>query len=243
MRPLLRRARSAINTILEPYDQHIVHGSQLATPRYFFEILRANRLTPRTVFDIGVATGTPWLYEAFPGAKLYLVDPTSESLPHMQRWAERLDATVLNVALGAEERTAEIHVYENIEQASLLEEAAAFPIVATYEVPVRRFDDVIDGFERPALCKIDAQGAEIDVLRGMGDRLEEMDAFLIEASLLAPYADGPDFYEVARLMHEHGYALHDVTGFYRRALDGALAQIDAAFVPRSSPLRQDRRWG
>jgi hypothetical protein len=39
----------------------------------------------KTIFHIGVADGTPWLYETFPDAKSHLIDPTRESLPHMQR--------------------------------------------------------------------------------------------------------------------------------------------------------------
>jgi hypothetical protein len=160
----------------------------------------------------------------------------------MQRWATRLQAKIFNVALGAEETTARIHVRSNIEQSTLFDEVGQVPIVAEYEVPVRRFDAIIGAFARPALCKIDVQGAEVGVLQGMGDRLREIDAFIIEASPLPTFAGGPDLYDVMHLMHAQGYALYDIVGVYRRPLDQALAQIDGAFVPSASPLRQDRRW-
>jgi FkbM family methyltransferase len=240
---LVRQARSAVNVVLDRLDHQLVPNRKVVSPKLFLGLLASHGLAPRTVFDIGVAAGTAWLYEAFPEARYVLVDPTRESLPHMQRWAEKLEAEILNVALGAEDGTASIRVAENIERSGLLEEAEPLAVTAQYEVPVRRFDSMIGAFERPALCKIDAQGAEIRVLQGMGRHLQAIDAYIIETSLLSPFRGGPEIFEVMRLMHEHGYVLHDITGNYRRHLDLALAQIDAAFVPCDSPLRQQRRWG
>ena len=40
------------------------------------ELLKTQGFQPKTVFDIGVAGGTPDLYAAFPNAFYYLVDPT-----------------------------------------------------------------------------------------------------------------------------------------------------------------------
>ena len=64
------------------------------------DTLKARGFSPRTVFDIGVATGTDELYDAFPDATYYLVDPTRESRLHMERIASRLNARICNFALG-----------------------------------------------------------------------------------------------------------------------------------------------
>jgi hypothetical protein len=159
----------------------------------------------------------------------------------MERWAVQLRAEVFNVALGAQETTAPIRVYANIEQSSFFDNRGRSPFITEYEVPVRRFDAIIGEFARPALCKIDAQGYEVNVLQGMGQRLREIDVFLIEASPLPPYVGGPDLYAVMSLMHGQGYALYDILGMYRRPFDQALAEIDVAFVPYTSPLRQGPR--
>ncbi len=94
MRRVLASAKQLINQGLQPLGHVIAHEPCVPSWRRFFATLRANGLTPQTVFDIGVAQGTPWLYDAFPDAFYYLVDPTRESLPHMQRWAQRLRAEV-----------------------------------------------------------------------------------------------------------------------------------------------------
>jgi FkbM family methyltransferase len=242
MQRMLASAKHLINQGLQPLGHTIAHEPGVPSQRRFFATLRANGLAPRTVFDIGVAEGTPWLYDAFPDALYYLVDPTRESLPHMQRWAQRLQAEVLNVALGAHAGTAVIDVRDDIGGSTFFREVGAYVSVAKYEVPVQRFDALIGDFARPALCKIDVQGAELMVLEGMSGRIRDIDAIVIETSSLATIEDGPEIFAVMAKLKDYGFVLCDVLGLCRRPLDQALAQLDLAFVPETSQLRQDRRW-
>ena len=81
------------------------------------------------------------------------------------------------------------------------------------------------------------------VLRGMGKRIQEIDIFIVETSLIATLeGDAPEFAAITDHMHDHGFVLYDIVGMTRRPLDRALAQIDAVFVREVSPLRADRRW-
>ncbi len=242
MRSVLASAKRMINQGLQPLGLVIAHEPCVPSWQRFFATLRANGLTPQTVFDIGVAQGTPWLYDAFPEAFYYLVDPTRESLPHMQRWAQRLRAEVLNVALGARAGTTVIDVHDEIGCSTFFRELGPYVSAARYEVPVQRFDTLIGDFARPALCKIDVQGAELMVLEGMSARMRDIDAILIETSALATIENGPEVSAVIQKLKDYGFVLYDVLSLLRRPLDQALAQLDLAFVPEASPLRQDRRW-
>ena len=208
-----------------------------------FEILRHYSLIPKTVFDIGVANGTPNLYAAFPDAYYHLFDPTRESIQHMEQIAKRHMATIYTVGLAVREGEAEIAVRAEIGGSSMLTEVGRAEITDRYKVPLNRFDALIPaGIERPALAKIDVQGAEIGVLRGMEGRLGELDAILIETSLIATLIDGPEFRDVFRFFDRHDWVLADIPGLVRRPLDGGVAQIDALFVPATSPIRADKRW-
>jgi FkbM family methyltransferase len=199
-------------------------------------------LRPRTIFDIGVAAGTPWLYDAYPEAKYFLIDPTPQSLPFMQDLSQRLNAEVMNIALGNSEGTARIKIRPDHSGSSLFNEVADTEIVEELEVPMRRFDSVITDFEQPALLKIDVQGAEIMVLEGIGSRLKDLDVAIVETSLIATLKNGPEFADVVALMKASDFVLFDITGVLRRPLDQALAQVDAVFVPSYSSLRRDHRW-
>lgn len=223
----------------------ILHSSDkyVSTWPLVLRKLRRRGFTPRTVFDIGVARGTPDLYATFPNAHYYLIDPTKESLPHMNQIARQLDAEVLNIALGDSEAEMMIDVRTgDINGATFYKEVGPLNSVRQYLVQVRRFDRLVCNFERPALCKIDVQGAELQVLKGMGERLQDIDALIIECSVLATLEDGPEVSAVIAFMSQQGFALYDILDTTRRPLDTALAQVDLLFVPENSPLRADRRW-
>jgi len=199
-------------------------------------------LTPVTVIDVGVADGTPWLYETFPNAKFLLIDPTPQSLTFMKEWAQRLDAEIFNVALGDRRTRLPLNIRPEHSGSTFFEEVGHAEVSERREVEVFRFDELVRSVRRPSLMKIDVQGAELMVLRGMGALIYEIDCFLIETSLIATIHEGPEFVDLVMLMKENGFVLFDVIGFTRRPLDNALAQIDAVFVPTNSPLRRDHRW-
>jgi FkbM family methyltransferase len=205
--------------------------------------LRDLGFNPKTVFDIGVAAGTPDLYDAFVDAHYILVDPAKESLPHMKRIARRLDAQVFNLALGDSDGEIEIEArLDDINGATIFKEIGPVGPTRSYRVLMRRFDHIFPEFARPALCKIDVQGAELMVLRGMGRRIEEIDVFIVEMSVIATVRDAPEAHDIIAFMRQSGFVIFDIVGMSRRPLDNALAQIDILFIKENSQLRADRRW-
>ena len=96
--------------------------------------------------------------------------------------------------------------------------------------------------EAPDLAKLDVQGFELEVLKGATKALRGTSMFILEVSLFEFWKGQPILAEVVAFMDQHGYVLYDVPGVYRRRLDGALGQVDFAFVPRSSSLRVSNMW-
>jgi len=205
-------------------------------------VLKRRGFQPRTVFDIGVAYGTFDLYREFPDAFYYLIDPTQDSLRYMRHLAGQLDCEVLNVALADHDGELEIEVRDDIQGSTFFEEIGPRAVRRRETVAVRRFDTLVGAFDRPALMKIDVQGAEHTVLKGMGERIRELDAIVVETSTLATIKGGPEFYDIAAYLKSRGFVVFDIVGSGRRPLDGTLAQLDVLFVPDDSPLRADRRW-
>jgi FkbM family methyltransferase len=209
---------------------------------YSFGILKRAGLHPKTVFDIGVARGTLRLYFAFPDATFHLIEPTRESVSFMNKIAKRYKAQIHNVALGDEETEMEMVVRTDIAGSTFFDEIGEAEIQTRYKVPVRRFGQVIDTFERPALAKIDVQGAELMVLKGMVDRLPEIDALVIEVSTIATLHGAPEMSEVVKFLADQNWSVADILSMSRRPLDGALGQLDVLFLPNDSSVRRDKRW-
>jgi hypothetical protein len=105
---LLRVLHSVTNAQLARFNLTVCRRDSVPSIERFFSYLRGSKLAPKTIIDVGVADGTEWLYEAFPEAKFHLIDPTRESIPHMQAWKQKLNVEVHNVALGAEDGVAEM---------------------------------------------------------------------------------------------------------------------------------------
>src|SRR4051794_7499105 len=158
----------------------------LRTPRLSWSrslrTLHGQGFAPATVFDVGVGFGTFGLYHAFPRAFFHLIEPTRESLPHMERIARSLPCQIHSLALGDRDGEATLEVRADIQGSTLLEEVGERDYLRFETVPLQRFDTLFPRIERPALAKIDVQGAEMLVLRGMTGRLAELDAVIVETS-------------------------------------------------------------
>ena len=80
-------AKRAANQFLEHQIDHRIERTDLVPlEKRLIGHLSAAKLAPKTVIDVGVAEGTPWLHEGYPSSKFFLIDPTPQSL--------RIDATL-----------------------------------------------------------------------------------------------------------------------------------------------------
>lgn len=232
------------NLFLAPFNAEIVGRDAIPSWQHFFRLAKRYDFKPASVFDIGVAYGTPWLYEAYPKAFYYLIDPLRESLPHMEKIAKTLDAKILSVALGDHSGEIEIDVHENIGGSTTFsqEGIADSAHTTSYSVQVRRLDELVDKFDTPALCKIDVQGAELDVLKGMTGIIDAIEIVIVECHTIPTLKGIPEVYQVIQLMDTYGFSIYDILSLGRRPWDGATAELDIAFVRKNSVFLADKRW-
>ena len=235
-----------INQFLSIFNLTLVRRSSVPSWNHFYKLGKLYKFQPKTVFDIGVAYGTPSLYAAYPNAFYYLIDPVKESVPFMEEWRKKIDAKILNIALGSKEGTnyLEIEVRQNIAGTTLLKQNgdADTPVVETYSVPIKRFDEVIKDFETPALCKIDVQGFELEVLKGMTKVIDKIDVFIIECHLIDTLVNTPIFIDVLNFLQKNDFVVYDILSHGHRPLDNALAETDLVFVKSKGIFRKDNRW-
>ncbi len=212
------------------------------TQRGVLRHARALGLAPATVLDVGVADGTPALYDTFPDARLLLFEPLVEYQATLERIVrERPGASYELAAASAERGELTLNVHPDLVGSSAYLEREDSDVNGhPRKVPTVTLDDVCAarGATGPYLIKIDVQGAELDVLRGATRVLRETELVLLEVSLLEFFAGGPVLADVLAFMAERSFSAYDVCDLAYRPLDGAMSQLDIAFVRSGGPLRR-----
>lgn len=225
-------------------DHNLDALERLERQTLYGALQRARRLglSPRSVIDVGAAYGTPELYDVFPDARHLLVEPLEEYRPFLERITGTYPYTEYVIAAASSRTgTATVHVHADLVGSSMYLETEESPGLNETQrsVPAVALDHLCADrhLQGPYLVKVDVQGAELTVLSGAARVLDETEYIVLEASLFAFYKGGVQLYDVISFMHERGFAAYDLMGHLYRPLDGALAQVDIAFVKNSGLLR------
>ncbi len=212
--------------------------------RVSLERLRRLGLRPATIFDVGVATGTPELYGVFPDAKYALIEPLTESWPFMQKVLDSHPGSVaVQAAAGRASGEGRLVVSPNLSGSSFIlspksGEARAVPIVTIDEVVLAH------ALPGPYLLKLDVQGYELEALAGAEATLGQTCAIIAEVSLWGDKkrAGMAELLPLMSWLRERGFVLYDIAQIVRRELDDAITEMDLVFCPSDSPLRRNTSY-
>jgi FkbM family methyltransferase len=211
----------------------------------FLKHLRSNGFVPSTLVDVGAFIGG-WSRSAkpiFPNARYIMIEGNADNRDRLEKSVVEIGKAEYIIALlGPEEKTAvTFHVHSK--GSSVLPELTSFGMEPR-TVPMKRLDDLMASrqVEEPILLKLDAQGFELEILRGAPDTLARAEVVILEASLI-PYNQGaPLIAEVIAFMQERGFIAYDIYGGHRRETDYALYQTDIAFTRPDSALRAKKKF-
>jgi FkbM family methyltransferase len=252
MKNIMRKAiAKAINSILNPLDLEISTKTKgdrrMSMPGALNQIAEL-RFIPRTVIDVGAAFGdwSKMSYHFFPDARYFLFEPLREYKDVLNKMmSEFNNAQYLDLAVGSKNGTVILNVHEDLVGSSMFRETeGTFSDGKPRTVPRVMLDKIaLDyDFRGPYLIKIDAQGAELEVLSGADKILEETEYIILEVSLFQFMIGGPQIFDVIKFMKEQGFVVYDVTSCLYRPLDNALAQLDLSFVKENGMFRKDHRY-
>lgn len=202
--------------------------------------------TPRVVVDVGAHRGewTRMCKTLFPQAAVLKVEPLPACADDLRLLTHAYsDVQMCQALLGATEGLS-VRFYENETTSSVLPEWGSGSGPAR-DRSLTTLDALTAGtpFELPDFLKIDVQGYELEVLKGVSVALTSIEAIVMELNLIDVNVGAPLFYEACHFMAERGFRLYDICTLYRRPLDGALWQVDGVFVNDRSPLVRDSSWG
>jgi FkbM family methyltransferase len=183
----------------------------------------------------------------FPTARIWCFEPLASARSTLDAVVKDLPgACVFAAALSDSPGDREMHVTKSDDSSSLLAPTArqieaslsAASEVATTSVEVNRLDAVValDAIQRPALLKIDVQGAELDVLRGAEAVLAAFDEILVECSFVELYTGQALAEDVADFLRESGFRLVGRSPVARDS-EGRALQADFLFRQAEEPRR------
>jgi len=201
---------------------------------------------PKTIVDCGVADGTYDLYKAFPEAFLLLIEPLEENTEAIQSILTKYNGKFILGAAAAESGKIQFNVHgDHLEGSSMLfETMGAQADGAPRVVAAVRIDDLVakEDLQGPFLIKVDVQGAELDVLKGAPQTLKNTEMVILEVSFFEFMKGAPQFSEVISFMKNIGFVAYDFFDRSHRPLDGALGQVDIAFVKEKGIFRKNHSY-
>jgi len=176
-------------------------------------------LNPKTLIDVGANKGQFSLVARylFPDIQIHAFEPL-ERERRLLGSVVRPPIQIHSAALGATPGKTNFYVTSRADSSSLLRpgagQSAAYKVslASTTTVEVTRLRDVLDlsTLPRPILMKIDVQGGELEVLKGVGNRLDQLEWIYCEMSLVHLYEGQPLASEVISYLSDFGFELRGV---------------------------------
>lgn len=232
---------------IERYENRSFTGYHKARPGEAWFSLRAQLehwLSVRKIdllLDVGANKGQfgQRMRKLYSG-KMISFEPVTSA--YRQLWKAAADDDewqVCNFAVGSKASEVDINVYPNDEFSSLLpvNEYAheRFPnhtaTQSTERIHVRRLDSFLtdNGLaERKTFLKLDTQGHDIEVFRGVGEAIRNVSVLLSEMSLQPIYHGAPHWTEAVRVYEQAGFS---VVGLFPINFDGGkIVEYDCLMV-------------
>lgn len=206
----------------------------------FFECLVRLQFDPKHVIDVGANRGdwTRMAMRYFPNAQFTLFEPQDNLLRGGDLDG---DARVNICAMGAGPRTATMklskHERDDSFSFSLSERQAVELGREQIDAPVVALDEFLvgQGLPLPDLLKIDAEGWDLEVLKGAEKCVASADVILLEAAVMNK-AFANKIANVVTEMDRRDFTLFDVTDLNRTKRHGALWLVELAFVRKRGQL-------
>lgn len=196
--------------------------------------------TSLTLLDVGAAgnmeerwfIGKPWInyigvepdkrsYDSMPQDK----NVKSYSLLTKFAWSER---TTKQFNLCSKPLVSSFYKpnFSHLEQ---FKDPSRFNVVETLLADCERLDVELQGVDID-FAKFDIQGAELDAIRGLGEKIDSILGFEIEVEFQHLYVGQPLFDEIYRYLSDKGFVFVDFTKIIRWGLDGSQTRGQAQFA-------------
>ena len=187
--------------------------------------------------DIGTNEGNflEYLYKFCNFKKIVCFEPIEDLANKISQKFTKKNMEVYNIALSNKKKSKKFYQYEISSQSSLYKQNDKFKslkkIKKISQVNTTTFDNKFKKKEKINFCKIDVQGEELNVLRGMKKNLSKKNIKLIkiEISFSERYEGSKaNFYEIITFLIKYKYHLISISKIKYK--DNKILLMDAYFL-------------
>jgi FkbM family methyltransferase len=194
---------------------------------------------PDYIIDVGAYIGD-WSKEAmkvFPAASFILVEPLPDKKPILEKKFSNKPVEIYNILVGDKERE-KVKFFAMETGSSVFEELSNIERKAIY-LDMTTLDHIAEKKQLSGnvLLKLDAQGFELEILKGAGKLLNLVEVICMEVSYLNYNEGAPLAHEVIQYLHDLNFLVYDIPAFSRKTKDCALVQSDMVFLKANGSLR------
>ena len=201
----------------------------------FFDSLLNLGFNPKHIVDIGANRGnwTRTSLKYFPDSYYSLFEPQEKMRQEVSDLTQ--NPRIKFYALGVGPKNSSMKLTEHQRDDSFtfaLDENQALSLGRNQiEVPVVSLDDFLlkNGLPKVDILKIDAEGWDLEVLKGAESTVQDAEVVLMEAAVMNKLFKNKVF-DVIFEMKKRGFVLFDITDLNRTARDNALWLVELAFV-------------
>ena len=214
--------------------------NQVTNANFIINSLMIKNFVPKYIIDIGCGHGewTKKLLRFYPNSKFFLFDADNTNLKKLENLKKEYNNidykicllsdnenfyTFYNMGYGSsifEEQTSHARVQQKIKSTTLKK-----------EIP-----DELKNYSNN-LIKIDVQGAELKVLEGLNELINNFEVVILEVSVHEYNKNAPLFDQVLDFMIKKNFKVYDIFDLKRLGNNQSfLLQFDCVFVRKDSNL-------
>lgn len=191
------------------------------------------------IVDVGANTGS-WstkTMEYFPDAYYTLIEPQERLGYLLSAITKANPKTVIHhVGAGAKPGKFKFTLVDRNDSCTfnITEEDAQLKGLTQIEVPIDTIDNILvkNSWPAPELIKIDAEGLDIEVLKGASNYLGKTEIFMVEVSVFKNSFVNNTFYNMINYMDTVGYKLFDITDLNRTSSPKVLWLAELVFIKK-----------
>ena len=202
--------------------------------------LLANKINPKYILDIGCGHGE-WFLKCnnfFPNSKYLLFDGNKYNEKNLSILKKKYNNISYKICLLSD-KIKKLKFFNMGYGSSVYEEKTNFSreveliTSSTLEIELSKLD--LNSSNN--IIKLDVQGSEIDILKGLGKKISFFEIIILETSVKEYNKGSPLFIDVINYMDQTNYTFYDIYDLKRLGNNSSfLVQFDAIFVKKNSSI-------